>query len=49
MISSATGLAIGIIAFILYHWLNAKIDKAARSLEETQLQFLETLNQTENQ
>jgi biopolymer transport protein ExbB len=49
MISSATGLAIGIIAFILYHWLNAKIDKAARYLEETQLQFLETLNQTENQ
>jgi len=49
MISSATGLAIGILAFILYHWLNAKIDKAARYLEETQLQFLETLNQTENQ
>lgn len=47
MISSATGLAIGILSFIFYHWLNAKIDKAARQLEETQLQFLETLNQTE--
>lgn len=47
MISSATGLAIGIISFIFYHWLNAKVDKAARQLEETQLQFLELLNQTE--
>ncbi len=49
MISSATGLAIGIISFIFYHWLNAKVDKAARQLEESQLQFLEILNQTENQ
>ncbi len=47
MISSATGLAIGIISFIFYHWLNAKLDKVARQLEETQLQFLEILNQTE--
>ena len=47
MISSATGLAIGIISFIFYHWLNAKVDKAARQLEETQLQFLEILNQIE--
>jgi len=47
MISSATGLAIGILSFVLYHWLNAKIDKAARQLEETQLQFLELLNQSE--
>lgn len=47
MISSATGLAIGIISFIFYHWLNAKVDKAARQLEETQLQFLEIINQTE--
>ncbi|GAB4209579.1 MAG: MotA/TolQ/ExbB proton channel family protein [Bacteroidia bacterium] len=48
MISSATGLAIGILSFIFYHWLNAKVDKAARQLEETQLQFLEILNKTEN-
>lgn len=47
MISSATGLAIGILSFIFYHWLNAKVDKAARQLEETQLHFLETINQTE--
>lgn len=47
MISSATGLAIGILSFIFYHWLNAKIDKAARQLEETQLHFLEMINQTE--
>lgn len=47
MISSATGLAIGILSFIFYHWLNAKVDKAARQLEETQLQFLEIINQTE--
>ncbi|MCX7728335.1 MAG: MotA/TolQ/ExbB proton channel family protein [Bacteroidia bacterium] len=47
MISSATGLAIGILSFIFYHWLNAKIEKAARHLEETQLQFLEILNKTE--
>lgn len=47
MISSATGLAIGILSFIFYHWLNAKIDKAARQLEERQLQFLEMLNQVE--
>lgn len=48
MISSATGLAIGILSFIFYHWLNAKIDKAARQLEETQLQFLEILNKNDN-
>ncbi len=48
MISSAVGLAIGILSFILYHWLNAKVDKAARQLEETQLHFLETINQTES-
>lgn len=47
MISSATGLAIGIISFIFYHWLNSKVDKVARELEETQLQFLEILNQVE--
>lgn len=48
MISSAAGLAIGILSFALYHWLNAKIDKMARYLEETQLKFLEILNQTDN-
>jgi biopolymer transport protein ExbB len=45
MITSASGLVVGVFAFICYHWLNAKIDKIAHRMEETQLSFLDMLNE----
>ncbi len=47
MISSASGLVVGVFAFVVYHWMNAKIDKTARHLEENQLALLDMLNQPE--
>ncbi len=45
MITSAGGLVVGVIAFVGYHWLNARIDKLARRMEESQIQFLDMLNE----
>jgi len=45
MVSSAGGLVVGVIAFILYHWLNTRIDKIAHRMEETQIKFLDMLNE----
>jgi biopolymer transport protein ExbB len=45
MISSASGLVIGVFAFICYHWLNARIDKLAHRMEDTQIRFLDMLNE----
>lgn len=45
MISSAGGLVVGVLAFVAYHWLNARIDKLAHRMEETQIQFLDILNE----
>lgn len=45
MISSAGGLVVGVLAFICYHWLNARIDKIAHRMEDTQIRFLDMLNE----
>jgi len=45
MISSASGLVVGVFAFVAYHWMNAKIDKLARRMEESKMRFLDILNE----
>ena len=45
MVSSAGGLVVGVIAFIFYYWLNARIDKVAHKMEDTQIKFLDMLNE----
>jgi biopolymer transport protein ExbB len=45
MVSSCGGLIVGVIAFVGYHWLNAKIDRLAHRMEETQIAFLDILNE----
>jgi biopolymer transport protein ExbB len=45
MVSSAGGLVVGVIAFIAYHWVNTMIDKAALRLEETQMKFMDMLQE----
>lgn len=48
MISSASGLVVGVLAFVAYHWMNARIDKIARRLEESKMKFLDILNEPSN-
>lgn len=45
MVSSGGGLIVGVIAFIGYHILNARIDKIAHRMEESQIAFLDILNE----
>jgi biopolymer transport protein ExbB len=45
MITSGGGLVVGVIAFIGYHILNARIDKLSHRMEETQIAFLDILNE----
>jgi biopolymer transport protein ExbB len=45
MITSAGGLVVGVLAFVAYHWLNARIDKLSHRMEESQIQFLDMLNE----
>lgn len=45
MVTSAGGLVVGVIAFICYHWLNSRLDKLAHRMEDTQIKFLDMLNE----
>ena len=45
MITSATGLVIGLTAFIGYYILNAMVDKITHKMEETAIEFLDILNE----
>lgn len=45
MVTSASGLVIGLIAFVAYHWINSKLDKIAHRMEDTQIKFLDMLNE----
>lgn len=45
MITSASGLVVGVLAFVCYHWLNARIDRLAHKMEDTQIRFLDMLNE----
>jgi biopolymer transport protein ExbB len=43
MVTSASGLVVGIIAFVFYTILNSKIDKAVSNIEIVTTEFLDTL------
>lgn len=45
MITSAAGLMVGIIAFILYHWLNVMIEKVVHKLELNAMNFIDLLQE----
>ncbi len=45
MITSAGGLVVGVFAFVAYHWLNARLDELAHRMEDTQISFLDMLNE----
>ncbi|MCD6066548.1 MAG: MotA/TolQ/ExbB proton channel [Bacteroidetes bacterium] len=45
MISSCSGLIVGVFAFIAYHWMNTLIDKFAHRMEESRMRFLDILNE----
>ncbi len=45
MVSSAAGLVVGVFAFIAYHWVNSMIDKVALRMEESQVKFLDILQE----
>ena len=45
MISSASGLVVGVLAFVAYHWMNSLLDKLARRMEETKMKFFDILNE----
>jgi len=45
MITSCAGLVVGVIAFVGYHWLNARIDKLSHRMEASQIEFLDALNE----
>jgi biopolymer transport protein ExbB len=45
MMSSASGLVVGLLAFIFYHWLNTRIDKIVQHQEKIQMQFLNMLSE----
>lgn len=45
MITSASGLVVGVLAFIAYHWMNARIDKIAHRMEESKLGLMDILNE----
>lgn len=45
MITSASGLAIGIFAFIAYHWLNVMVNKAIKNMEISSIEFMEMIQE----
>ena len=45
MISSATGLIIGIIAYILYNILNAMVDRVVLKMETDSIEFIDLLEE----
>jgi biopolymer transport protein ExbB len=45
MISSGGGLVVGVIAFVGFQWLTTRVDKLAHHMEESQIAFLDILNE----
>jgi biopolymer transport protein ExbB len=43
MVSSASGLIVGIVAYIGYHWLNTLLNKAVHQLEWNAMNFIDLL------
>jgi len=48
MITSATGLVVGIIAHIGFHYLNAMIDRVSFQLESTTVEFIDLIQEPTN-
>jgi len=44
MITSAAGLIVGIIAFVMFHYLNFTADRVAKRMEATGLDFIDMLH-----
>jgi biopolymer transport protein ExbB len=45
MITSATGLIIGIIAYVLYHILNIMVDRIILKMETDAIEFIDLLEE----
>ncbi|MCA0381753.1 MAG: MotA/TolQ/ExbB proton channel family protein [Bacteroidetes bacterium] len=45
MITSATGLIIGLMAYLFYNYLNTQVDKTANKMEVASAEFLDTLQE----
>ncbi|HMP91964.1 MAG TPA: MotA/TolQ/ExbB proton channel family protein [Phnomibacter sp.] len=45
MITSATGLIIGLIAYLFYNYLNTQVDKTANKMEAASAEFLDILQE----
>jgi biopolymer transport protein ExbB len=45
MITSATGLIIGLLAYVLYNYVNTQVDKAANKMEAASSEFLDILQE----
>lgn len=45
MVASAAGLIVGIIAFVLYHWLNIMVDKTVQGMERSAVDFIDLLQE----
>ncbi len=43
MVSSASGLIVGIVAYVAYHWLNMILNKAVHQLEWNAMNFIDLL------
>lgn len=43
MITSGSGLIVGLIAYAGYHWLNSQIDKFNHKVEQTAVEFIDVL------
>lgn len=45
MITSATGLIVGLLAYVAYNFLNAQIDKTANKMEAASSEFIDVLQE----
>lgn len=45
MVSSAAGLIVGIIAYVLYYWLDRKVSRLVNRMERSALEFLDFLQE----
>lgn len=45
MVSSASGLIVGIVAFVCYHWLNIMIEKIVQKMEYNAMNFIDFLQE----
>jgi biopolymer transport protein ExbB len=44
MVSSAAGLIVGLMAYVMYHWLSIKVSKIVNKMEQDSYDFLEFLH-----